>query len=314
MMTELTLATAFMLGFLGSSHCLGMCGGISAALGLSGQQQAVSTNIIRLLAYNGGRITTYALIGAIAGYLGSKIAVVPAVSLTLRGIAGLLLIAMGLYVAGWWFGLTKIEAVGAKLWQRVQPLSRHLLPVTSSFKALKLGLLWGLLPCGLVYSTLGWALAAADWRLSALLMAAFGLGTLPAMFATGLASQRVLALLRQRGARMVAGLLIIIMGIITLWIPVSHLSHASHSNMNHGSMNHETMDHSQMDHGSMNHETMDHNHGSMNHEAMDHSQMDHDSMNHETMDHSQMDHGSMNHEAIDHGQTNHSSSDSSGAD
>ena len=226
-MNELSLITAFMLGLLGSSHCLGMCGGISAALGMSSQSATQTQQLSRLIAYNSGRISTYGLIGALAGFIGSQLTIVPEAGLLLRGIAGLLLIAMGLYVAGWWFGLTKLEQLGTKLWRHVQPFSQKLLPVKSSGQALKLGLLWGLLPCGLVYSTLSWALAAADWQQSALLMIAFGLGTSPAMLATGLASQQVLSLLKKRGARMLAGSLIIVMGVVTLWIPVSHIGHQS---------------------------------------------------------------------------------------
>mgnify|MGYP000409793071 CR=1 FL=1 len=225
-MDELSLITAFMLGLLGSSHCLGMCGGISAALGMSNQSTTKVQQLGRLIAYNGGRISTYGLIGALAGFIGSQLTIVPEVGIILRGIAGLLLIAMGLYVAGWWFGLTKIEQLGAKLWRHIQPLTRSLLPITGPSQALKLGLLWGLLPCGLVYSTLSWALAAADWQHSALLMIFFGLGTSPAMLATGFASQQVLSLLKKRGARMLAGSLIIAMGAVTLWTPISHLGHS----------------------------------------------------------------------------------------
>lgn len=229
-MDELSLITAFMLGLLGSSHCLGMCGGISAALGISSESTSKTQQLGRVIAYNGGRISTYGLIGALAGFIGSQLTVVPEVGLILRGIAGLLLIAMGLYVAGWWFGLTKLEQVGAKLWRRIQPLTQSLLPIKGPSQALKLGLLWGLLPCGLVYSTLSWALAAANWQHSALLMIFFGLGTSPAMIATGLASQQVLSLLKKRGARMLAGSLIIVMGVVTLWLPISHLGHSQMQN------------------------------------------------------------------------------------
>lgn len=216
-----------MLGLLGSSHCLGMCGGISAALGMGSQSETQTQQLIRLIAYNSGRISTYGLIGALAGFIGSQLMIAPEAGLLLRVIAGLLLIAMGLYVGGWWLGLTRLEQLGAKLWRHIQPFSQKLLPVKNPSQALKLGMLWGLLPCGLVYSTLSWALAAADWGQSALLMIAFGLGTSPAMLATGFASQQVLNLLKKRGARMLAGSLIIAMGVITLWAPVSHIGHQS---------------------------------------------------------------------------------------
>lgn len=234
-----------MLGLLGSSHCLGMCGGISAALGINSQANSQTQQLLKLVAYNSGRISTYGLIGAMVGFMGSQITMIPELGLALRAIAGFLLIAMGLYVAGWWFGLTKLEQVGAKLWRHIQPFSQKLLPVKTSSQALRLGLLWGLLPCGLVYSTLSWALTAADWQHSALLMIAFGLGTSPAMLATGFASQQVLGLLKRRGARMLAGSLIIVMGAATLWIPVTHLDHQRHMQSTHtGSQNDtDTMQH-----------------------------------------------------------------------
>ncbi|MCY1422922.1 Cytochrome C biogenesis protein transmembrane region [compost metagenome] len=134
----------------------------------------------------------------------------------LRGIAGLLLITMGLYLAGWWSGLTRIAGLGRILWRRIEPLARGLLPVHNAPRALLLGALWGWLPCGLVYSTLLWAASQGDAFDSALLMLAFGLGTLPVLLATGLAAERLTALLRRRGVRIAGGLLVILFGLWTL--------------------------------------------------------------------------------------------------
>ena len=225
MSTELSLLAAFTLGLLGSTHCLGMCGGISAALSAGN----TPGHLPRLLCYNGGRVLTYASLGALLGLFGGSIAAfAPALGPALRTLAGLLLIAMGLYLTQWWLGLTRLEQAGALLWRRLQPLTGRLLPADSLPRALGLGLLWGLLPCGLVYSTLSWALAAADWRYSAALMLCFGLGTLPAMLASGLAAQRLLSVLRQRGARTAAGLLIIALGAYTAVSPWWHAGPAGH--------------------------------------------------------------------------------------
>src|SRR5690606_31194903 len=108
------------------------------------------------------------------------------------------------------------EALGRGLWRFIQPLTRRFMPVSSVPRALILGALWGWLPCGLVYSTLLWAASQGNALDSALLMFAFGLGTWPVLLATGLAAERLTALLRNRGVRIAGGLLVILFGLWTL--------------------------------------------------------------------------------------------------
>lgn len=208
------LASALILGLLGGGHCIGMCGGLMGAMTLAIPPEARKRRMQLLLAYNLGRIFSYACAGLLIGVLGWSASSVAAP--LMRSIAGLLLIAMGLYLAGWWSGLTRIEAVGGVLWKRLEPISRRLLPVRNRRQAIQLGLIWGWLPCGLVYSTLIWASSQGNALTSMLLMIAFGLGTLPVLLATGLAAERMTALLRRRGVRIAAGLLIILFGIWTL--------------------------------------------------------------------------------------------------
>jgi sulfite exporter TauE/SafE len=174
-----------------------------------------------LLAYNLGRILSYATAGLLIGLAGWAVANSPA-AMFMRVLAGLLLIAMGLYLAGWWSGLTRIESLGRGLWRHIQPVANRLLPVSSLPRALLLGALWGWLPCGLVYSTLLWAASQGNALDSALLMLAFGLGTWPVLLATGLAAERVTALLRKRSVRMAGGLLVMLFGIWTLPGPHQH--------------------------------------------------------------------------------------------
>lgn len=112
--------------------------------------------------------------------------------------------------------------MGAVLWKKVQPLSKKFIPVTEHKQALQLGVLWGLLPCGLVYSTLAWALATADWKQSALFMLAFGIGTLPAMLSVGFIGQKMLSQFREKKYRMISGIVIITMGILTILMPLQH--------------------------------------------------------------------------------------------
>ena len=215
------LGSALILGLLGGGHCLGMCGGLMGALTLAIPPEQRSRRLRLLLAYNLGRILSYALAGLLLGLAGWAVANSP-LALFMRVLAGLLLIAMGLYLAGWWSGLTRIEGLGKGLWRHIQPLASRLLPVSSLPRALLLGALWGWLPCGLVYSTLLWSASQGSALDSALLMLAFGLGTWPVLLATGLAAERITALLRRRSVRMAGGVLVILFGIWTLPGPHQH--------------------------------------------------------------------------------------------
>ncbi len=215
------LVSALVLGLLGGGHCLGMCGGLMGALTLAIPPEQRSRRLQLLLAYNLGRILSYALAGLLLGLAGWVVAGSQA-EVIMRTLAALLLIAMGLYLAGWWSALTRIEALGRGLWRHIQPLTRRFMPVTSIPKAVVLGSLWGWLPCGLVYSTLLWASSQGNAVNSALLMLAFGLGTWPVLLATGLAAERITTLLRKRGVRMAGGLLVILFGIWTLPGPHQH--------------------------------------------------------------------------------------------
>ncbi len=209
------LLSALILGLLGGGHCLGMCGGLMSALTLAIPAERRAQRFQLLLAYNLGRIFSYAAAGLLLGLAGWALNNSPAAML-LRIIAALLLIAMGLYLAGWWSGLTRIEALGRGLWHYIQPLTRRFMPVTNWPRALILGGLWGWLPCGLVYSTLLWASSQGNALDSAALMLAFGLGTLPVLLATGMAAERLSSLLRERGVRMAGGILVILFGLWTL--------------------------------------------------------------------------------------------------
>ena len=215
------LGSALVLGLLGGGHCLGMCGGLMGALTLAIPPEQRGRRLRLLLAYNLGRILSYASAGLMLGLAGWAVASSPA-ALALRVVAALLLIAMGLYLAGWWSGLTRIEALGRGLWRHIQPLASRLLPVSSLPRALLLGALWGWLPCGLVYSTLLWAASQGHAGYSAALMLAFGVGTWPVLLATGLAAERVNTLLKRRSVRVAGGVLVMLFGIWTMPGPHQH--------------------------------------------------------------------------------------------
>ncbi|QLC72192.1 sulfite exporter TauE/SafE family protein [Pseudomonas sp. LPB0260] len=215
------LLSALILGLLGGGHCLGMCGGLMGALTLAIPPERRAQRFRLLLSYNLGRILSYGVAGLLLGLAGWALASSPA-AIALRVLAALLLIAMGLYLAGWWSGLTRIEAVGRGLWRHIQPLTRRFMPVDSTAKAVVLGSLWGWLPCGLVYSTLLWASSQGNALDSAALMLTFGLGTLPVLLATGMAAERLTALLRKQGVRTTGGVLVILFGLWTLPGPHQH--------------------------------------------------------------------------------------------
>ncbi len=226
-MNETTLLSALALGLAGAGHCLGMCGGIASALSLGGNRSLSVT-----LAYHAGRIGSYTLLGGLLGAAAGSVDI-GAWTVGLRYLAGLLLVGMGLYIADWWRGMALLERAGARLWQPVQRFASRWLPVRHWPQALALGLCWGLMPCGLIYSSLAWAATAADPGRSALLMFLFGLGTLPAMLATSLGAQQLQGFLRRRGLKVVIALLLIAAGAWTLYITALHGAHTGAATTDH---------------------------------------------------------------------------------
>ncbi len=217
-----SIAAAFVAGFLGSAHCLGMCAGISGMIAVNAGVTALSTQLPLAITYNAGRVASYAVFGAIVAAFGDAIvSAMPRIGRPVQLLSGVIIVLVGLQVAFNWRLLAPVETAGLKLWQRIAPLAGRLLPVTTLPRAFGLGLLWGWLPCGLVYSVLLIAAASADIATGALVMTAFGLGTMPAMIATGMGA---LAISRLAGrARLAAGLAIVAMGVATVFFPINAL-------------------------------------------------------------------------------------------
>jgi len=216
--TLTALVGGFTFGLFGSLHCVGMCGGIVAAMGQAGAGRVEGGRAIATEAvpYHVGRIASYALMGAAVGALGAAFSWSVGTRMALRVAAGLLLIAAGAYVAGWWFGLGQLERWLSPVWRRISPLTRRLLPAETVGRRLALGALWGWLPCGLVYSALVLAAAGGHALTGALTMAAFGLGTAPSLLAVG-AFGRVLGDFSRRvSVRRGAGLALCLFGLWTI--------------------------------------------------------------------------------------------------
>jgi sulfite exporter TauE/SafE len=216
-MTEFSIIAVFFVGLLGGVHCLGMCGSIVGIL--TAQLPEDGARWPFHLAYNSGRIASYTLAGLLVGAIGQAGLlwrdVVPVQHL-LFALSSLMLIALGLYLAEIWSMVRRIEQVGSVLWQRIQPLTRSLLPITSPTRALLLGTLWGWLPCGLVYSVLVTALASGHAQSGALIMLAFGLGTLPNLLLIGQFWDRSRHWVQSPEIRLLAGLIVMAFGIYGL--------------------------------------------------------------------------------------------------
>jgi hypothetical protein len=221
-MPESSFLALLLVGLLGGTHCVGMCGGIVGALAMG-----APAHCSLLLAYNAGRILSYAAAGAIAGALGQA-SITLAGQLPLRSIlyllANLMLIALGLYLLGFSSALAFTERIGQKLWRHLQPLTRHYLPARGPLQAFPLGLLWGWLPCGLVYSALATALSSGSAAQGAGLMLAFGVGTLPNLLLAGLLAARLRAYTNRPVVRLLAGLIVLGFGVWGL-LGLRHLLH-----------------------------------------------------------------------------------------
>ncbi|MER2582190.1 MAG: sulfite exporter TauE/SafE family protein [Candidatus Competibacter sp.] len=219
MESSLGFLAAFLIGLTGGVHCVGMCGGIVGALTLGlplVRERPLLARLPFLLAYNTGRIASYVAAGALAGGVGAWAANLVSVhraQLGLQVVAGLFMILLGLYLAGWWPVLGHLERAGGVLWRRIEPLGRRLLPVRTLPQALGIGLVWGWLPCGLVYSALVWAIGAGGAGKGALLLLGFGLGTLPALLAMGTAAAALAGWVRRPIVRQAAGTLVVLFGV-----------------------------------------------------------------------------------------------------
>jgi len=232
-MTELwpVLATAFVTGFLGSAHCFGMCGGISGLFAINVSVASLKTQVPKAFAYNIGRILSYAFLGVAVAVIGKTlVSGIPDIAAPVRFASGVLIILVGLQLAFGWRILSPLESAGAKLWNRIAPAAKGLVPVETTTQALGLGLIWGWLPCGLVYSVLLLAATTAEPMSGGLVMVSFGLGTMPAMIATGLSASKLAQFMS--GKRLGAGVLIILLGLATIAMPVMKFT-ASSEQMQH---------------------------------------------------------------------------------
>jgi sulfite exporter TauE/SafE len=223
------LISVFLMGFLGGVHCLGMCGGVVAMLTASLEPQ-IKSNPKKValfhLNYNIGRILSYILMGIIFGFIGTLLAQslqMNSIDKGLRIFSGVLMIMVGLYIGNWSSSIQILEKIGAKLWAKLQPLTKQFLPIKNLKSAFFTGLLWGGIPCGLVYGALGFAIASGSASQGGLIMLAFGLGTLPSLLLMAGLSTQLARFIQKPMVRKISGLMIIILGIMALWMPINSL-------------------------------------------------------------------------------------------
>lgn len=233
------LISVFLMGLLGGVHCLGMCGGVVAMLtaGLDPQVRANPKKVALFhLNYNIGRILSYILMGVIFGLVGALLTQslqMNVLDKSLRIFSGVLMIMVGMYIANWSSGIQVLEKIGAKLWVRLQPITQRFLPIKSLKSAFFTGLLWGGIPCGLVYGALSFAIISGSAEQGGMIMLAFGLGTLPSLLLMASVSTQLNTLVQKPVVRRVSGLLIIALGIAALWMPInSMLNTKPHGHIN----------------------------------------------------------------------------------
>jgi sulfite exporter TauE/SafE len=234
-MTEVTLLSVFLVGLLGGLHCAGMCGGIVSVMSASAARRVIPIATSRtrapagvLLGYNLGRVMSYTIAGALAGALGSASTLARQVLPLQQAaflLANLMLIAMGLYLAGVLRSVALLETAGQGLWRSIRPLASRLLAADRFRSALGAGLVWGWVPCGMVYGVLIAALLTGSAAEGALLMLAFGAGTLPNLLLMGWSAGAARRWLDHRGLRVGAGVLVIGFGLAGLarLDPTAHL-------------------------------------------------------------------------------------------
>ena len=230
-MIDYSVTGAFLVGLMGAGHCIGMCGGLvgafSSQLPRSAKQNQLALQLRFLFTYNVGRILSYALAGALVGGSASALGMLFDMDLyliTLRLIAGLMMVATGLYIAQIWSGVVQVERAGKLIWRFLSPIASKMVPVKTIPQAFIGGMLWGWLPCGLVYSTLTWAVAASSASQGAMIMASFGLGTLPALLSAGVAANVFGRWVQNRAVRLVSGSILVIFGLQTLYIAIAQLN------------------------------------------------------------------------------------------
>ena len=239
------LLTVFLVGLLGSGHCFGMCGGIAAGLGSlpvkdNDPQKGAEPRATSAYLFNFGRIVSYTCLGLASAWIlasAGKMLNVPQWSMILRFITALMIFLIGVQFLFNWQTLAIIERGGAKVWKFVLPIAIRASSMPGGSGRLLLGLCWGLLPCGLVYSVLLTASAAGSPVSGALVMFAFGVGTLPSMLGMSLAAPTLAVVLSDKWTRKLMGAALIFLAVLSVSLMVIKMQGKDGHQHDHESMN-----------------------------------------------------------------------------
>lgn len=224
-----SIIVAFWMGLLGGVHCFAMCGGLVGILSgnLSNNIKENSSKIMLYhLAYNLGRIGSYVLMGLAFAVFSSVLNGQLHISLfeqSLRIFSAVVVIFVGFFILGWRAAIAKIERLGQGFWQKLQPIGRRLLPIKNLSGAYFFGLLWGGIPCGLVYGALSLTLGASSIAEGGLIMLAFGIGTLPALLAMAGFATSLVRFFQHTLIRKMSGIIIILLGFWSLIMPLKSM-------------------------------------------------------------------------------------------
>lgn len=211
---------AFLMGIFSALHCLGMCGSIIGSLTLSLKREIRENKRLLLpfvACYNAGRVTSYTLAGLLAG-LAEHVLSSPFGEghghRILQILSALVMLGAGLHIAGWFPRFAYVEKLGIVFWKRIEPYGRRLVPVETLPKAFVFGMIWGWLPCGLVYAALALAATTGEVARSSFTMLAFGLGTMPAVMSVGIMTSWMVKLSSLTRFRQLAGITLIALALL----------------------------------------------------------------------------------------------------
>jgi len=217
------ILAGFFLGLSSTLHCFAMCGSIIGSL-MAGLPQEVRQQPYAVLGYgllyNSGRILSYGAMGGLVGFVGGTAIAALMQSegyQAARILAALFLLAVGFSMTGWVPIFSWATRLAGPIWAQIDRVSRTLKPGRSPVQAFGFGMIWGWLPCGMVYAALTYALLAGDFVQGLLVMIAFGLGTLPALIVTAIAADKLIHFNRLPWVRPVLGLLIMVMAVLSLF-------------------------------------------------------------------------------------------------
>ncbi len=224
------IGAALTLGVLGAAHCATMCGGLANVSQLGRRRLAVvpAVPLALILSQNSGRIVSYSIAGALAGGAGAALGLrleFSAWQLVLLALSGFVMISVGLLLAGFLPKRMSVERLGGPIWRRLEPIAKKILPIHTPTRAFAFGLIWGWLPCGLVYSALSVAAVSGSPLHGSLTMFAFGMGTLPMLTSMGMLAEKVAPFIRHAFVRRGAGVLIAAFGAFHLYVAGAQARH-----------------------------------------------------------------------------------------